>query len=198
MIDISTEPASVAKKTGWDHQGGRVKREGEKRKLSDLIRQFFFYPGGNSFKRKERIRMATRKKVTGRARSIPAGLTTGAAASLVLTVILSAILGKCMETNQISQENIGYWVIIQIFTITFLSGILCTKIVKHRKMLLCLLSGLIYWGILLSITALFFGGQYEAVWETAAVICAGSLFAGLVSGIQIGQGKGRKKRPLCG
>ena len=121
--------------------------------------------------------MHSRHKRTGRALPVPAGLALGAVMALTLTLVSSIALGKCMENNKISEGNIGYWVMIQLFTITLFSALLCAEKVKHQKIVLCAASGVVYWGILMSITALFFGGQYEAVWETTAVIAVGSVCA---------------------
>lgn len=46
--------------------------------------------------------------------------------------------------------------------------------IKRQRMLVCIVSGVIYFAILMSITALFFGGQYSAVGTTALLVLAGS------------------------
>jgi hypothetical protein len=57
------------------------------------------------------------------------------------------------------------------------------------------MSGGLYWGLLLCITALFFGGNYDAVPETAAVIITGSGCAAMVS-LPQRQTKPKKKRKV--
>lgn len=49
--------------------------------------------------------------------------------------------------------------------------------IKRKKGIVCLLSGICIYGILLAITALFFGGQYDGAGETALLIGCGSVLA---------------------
>ena len=131
------------------------------------------------------------KKPTGRAVSIPGGLALSGVSSLVLTVLSSIAIGKLVENQYINDNNIGYFVMIQLFLITFISSMLCAAKVKHQHFLVCALAGLVYYGILISITALFFGGQYEALWEVGAIVVSGSILAGAIS--VMGKRGGKKK-----
>jgi dolichol kinase len=47
-------------------------------------------------------------------------------------------------------------------------------------MFVCLISGMIYFCVLLSITALCFGGQYQGIGVTGLVVLCGSCCAGLM------------------
>ena len=118
--------------------------------------------------------MNLNRKPTGRALSVPGGLAVGAAWALGTTLVLSALIAKLMETEHIPQEAAGYWVMGLLTAAAFLGAFRAFCRVKHQLLLVCLTSGAIYWGILLSITALFFGGQYEAVPETALMILCGT------------------------
>jgi len=60
--------------------------------------------------------------------------------------------------------------------------------VKRQKVAICMMSGVLYWGLLLCLSALFFGGDFSAIWETAGMIAAGSGSAALLSAP-------RKKKP---
>ena len=63
--------------------------------------------------------------------------------------------------------------------------------IKRRRVYVCLLSGGIYYGILLAMTALFFGGQYQGMGVTALLVLAGS---GLVALLGLRGEKGAKPR----
>ncbi len=111
---------------------------------------------------------------TGRALSMPAGLAIGLCVSLVTTLMLSAILAELVSTEKLEWGKIGYG-IMTILLITSVIGSKATCImIKRRKLMVCLLAGLLYWISLIMITALFFGGQYDGMGVTGSVVFCGS------------------------
>lgn len=138
--------------------------------------------------------MAISQKRTGRAASLPGGLAFGAAISLSITLFAAAILAKMLDTEKLLWENIGYGIMILLLTASYAGAISAYIRIKRQRLMVCLLSGTVYFAILLSITALFFGGQYEAVGVTAALILAGSGTAGLLGIRENRGGKGKKNR----
>lgn len=134
--------------------------------------------------------MTGKQKVSGRAHSLPAGLAYGAIFSMGLTVILAAVLAGLMFKDMIQEEMIG---VISAGILIVSSGIgawTAFKKIKHRRLMVCLLSGVLYYLLLLSCTALFFGGQYQGMGATGLTILGGCSAAALL-GLH-GQG-GRKK-----
>ena len=121
------------------------------------------------------------RKNQGNAKSVPGALATGGAVSILTTIIMSCLTAYLIHTEHIQWSNIGYW----IMTILFLSSYLGAKTsylsLKRQKMIISALSGILYWGILLCSTALLFGGNFNAIPETAAIIAAGSMCSGLMS-----------------
>lgn len=113
------------------------------------------------------------KQRNGRASSIPAGIGTGAAVSVGITLLGTALLAELLDAETIQWEVIGYGVLIMVMLAAMLGCITAMKKIKRQQGIVCLLSGLTYWGILLSVTALFFGGQYEAVSVTLLLIVGG-------------------------
>ena len=139
--------------------------------------------------------MYLKHKATGLAMSIPGALTLSGGLELILTLCSSAVLAKLVEIQRIQEQNIGYSVIGMLLAISFLGAVLAAEKVKHQRLMVCLLSGVVYWCLLLAISALFFGGQYEAVGETGILILCGSAVAALL-GLHRGNYKviRRKKR----
>ena len=134
--------------------------------------------------------MRNHQKVTGRASSIPGGLAVGAAASGSVTGLLTLLMALCLEKEIITWETAGYGIMIMIMLSAFLGSIIaCTKI-RHQQILVCLMSAGVYFAMLLSITALFFGGQYQAVGVTALLVVGGAICSALFVS---GQGRGRRK-----
>lgn len=134
--------------------------------------------------------MVVNQKVTGNAASVPAGLAMGALMSLAITVAGAGILAKLLDMEKMIWENIGYGIMILLILSSFFGGLTAYKRIKRQRLLVCMASGAVYYGLLLSITALFFGGQYEAVGVTALLVLGGSLAAGM-----LGLRQGKKKKP---
>ena len=133
--------------------------------------------------------MVANKKITGRATSLPVGLAIGAACSLAATLILTAILAKLVE---LPVEKIGYGIMVLLIVSSFAGAMISFGRIKRQRMLVCIVSGVIYFAMLMSITALFFGGQYSAVGTTALLVLAGSGAAALL-GLRQGRGAKRTK-----
>ena len=136
--------------------------------------------------------MVVNRKPTGRAMSIPGGLAVGILFSMAVTLVLTAVLAKLVETETVPQEKIGYGVMVILVLSAFIGAMTAFSRIKRQRLMVCGLSGVIYFGVLMSITALFFGGQYSAVGVTALLILLGSAAAALL-GLKQGRGGSRKK-----
>ncbi len=135
--------------------------------------------------------MTYNRKVTGKASSIPAGLAYGTAVSILITAAGTMLIGNMIHTERLQWEQVGYGILIQILAASFLGAWTAYRKIKRQRLLVCLLMGLVYLILLLSMTALFFGGQYQAVGVAAGLILAGSGSAGLL-------GLKQKKKVLAG
>lgn len=123
----------------------------------------------------------TDRKMTGRAASIPGGLAVGALVSMAVTILISAIGAHLIISEVLPQEQIGYCSIAALLTGAILGATTASKKVKHRNLMVCLLSGLVYYCTLLATTAMFFGGQYEGMGVTFIIILLGCTAAALIS-----------------
>lgn len=138
--------------------------------------------------------MVVNQKVTGTASSIPGGLASGGFVSLAVTLIGAAVLALLIDKGVLAQTQLGYGVMVMILLASFLGASVSAAKIKRQRLAACMLAGVVYFGILLSITALFFGGQYQAVGVTGFLILGGSGCAALL-GLRQGRGtKHRKKR----
>lgn len=136
--------------------------------------------------------MVVNQKATGRAVSMPMGLLIGVSVSMGLTLAAAAILAKLLDSEKLAWENVGYGIEATLILAAFCGAMTACRKTKRQRLAVCGISALLYFGILLAITALFFGGQYQAVWLTAILILAGSGSAALL-GLR-GDGKGRRKK----
>lgn len=137
--------------------------------------------------------MAVNHKPTGRAASMPAGLLQGALVSIAVTLSIAAILAKLLDSEKIGWENIGYGIVFLLLAASFLGAIAAYRKIKRQRILVCAASGVIYFGVLLAVTALFFGGQYHGILVTFVLIFAGSVTAGLL-GLGHGGSKGMARK----
>lgn len=112
-------------------------------------------------------------KQTGCAMSMPMGLCIGTTASLGITALSIAMLANLLEKESVSWEAAGYGIMATLILSSFIGAKVSWLKIKHQKVIVSMMSGLLYYGILLSITALFFGGQYEAVGVTFLLVSAG-------------------------
>lgn len=106
---------------------------------------------------------------------------------MLTTAVLTALLAGLLDREMISWEIAGYWILVMIMLSAYLGSVTACRKIRRQRLMICLMSALVYWGILLSVTALFFGGQFEAVGVTALLIMGGSICAALS-----GTGKGKR------
>ena len=138
--------------------------------------------------------MVVTKKPSGRAMSMPGVLAVGQAVSITLTILLSLLLTKLILAEAMTMENIGYGILILLLAASFAGAVTAYKKVKHRKVLVCMLSGMVYYGTLLGITALFFGGQYTGMGVTGLLIFGGCGTAALMTTGKGSGGKSKKRK----
>lgn len=138
--------------------------------------------------------MARKGNITGTAMSMPAGLAFGGAVSLGITLLGSALLAWLVHGEKLDPDQIGYGILILLLLGAFLGAEVAFRRIRRQRLLVCAASGVVYFGLLMAMTALFFGGQYSAVGVTALLILAGSCTAALVGSGGGRGGKGRKIR----
>lgn len=138
--------------------------------------------------------MILNQKPTGRAASMPVGLLFGAVISLGITMLAVALLAKLMSSGHMKESQLGYGIMVALLAASFGGALAAVGRIKRQRLMVCVLSGAIFFLILLSITALFFGGQYEAVGVTGILVLGGSMLAVLTGGRSGRRGKGKKIR----
>ena len=133
----------------------------------------------------------TKSKREGRAVSIPSGLAAGAAVSIAATVVISFVGAQLILNEVMTQDRIGYCSMTALLSGTILGAVTASGKIRHRKLLICMLSGGVYFCLLLAATALFFGGQYEGFLITFLTVLMGTVAAALMTSRE---GKGKRKR----
>lgn len=131
--------------------------------------------------------MTVNQKVTGTASSMAGGLAFGGFISLAVTITGAILCGFLVSGEMIPESGIGYGSMVILLGASVLGAAAAAGKIKHRRLFVCGMSGVIYYGTLLAITALFFGGQYQGMGVTALVVLAG---CGIV--ILLGMKQGRR------
>lgn len=124
--------------------------------------------------------MVTNRKATGRAMGMPLGTVIGGSVGFLITLILSAVLAWMLQGEYMSVDHIGYGSMAVLLVSSAAGAFAAQRLVKHRKLPVCLVSGAVYYAMLLATTALFFGGQYQGMGVTLAVVAAGAGSIGLL------------------
>lgn len=122
------------------------------------------------------------KNVSGRATSIPIGLTIGAVISLIITLAGTATTAHLVGTEKIGEEGIGYAAMLILFISSAIGAWGAISNIKRMRLQVCMMSSGVYYLILIAITAMFFGGQYGGMLVTAIVTFAGGAVVAVLPG----------------
>ena len=112
---------------------------------------------------------------------LPKSLGISMIVSVGSALVGSAVGAWLLSLEKIEEGNIGYITMILLLVSSFLGALVATRLLNEKRMLVCLCAGGVYLLSLLGITALFFGGIYSGVGESALVILAGVLSVALIA-----------------
>lgn len=112
---------------------------------------------------------------------LPKSLGFSMIVSVGSALVGSAVGAWLLSLEKIEEGNIGYITMILLLVSSFLGALVATRLINEKRMLVCLCAGSVYLLSLLGITALFFGGIYSGVGESALVILAGVLSVALIA-----------------
>lgn len=125
--------------------------------------------------------MTANRKVTGKANSIPGGLAVSAAMSMLITLAVVAIGGYLLSKEIVAQEQIGYCSMVALLAGSVLGAVTAAQKIKHQKLLVGVLNGVVYYLMLLALTALFFSGQYQGMGVTLLLVLGGSVVGAILA-----------------
>ena len=136
--------------------------------------------------------MFKKKKVTGTAMGIPAGLGVGLLTSIVITIAGAALIALLITSEKTGQGSMGYLSMFVLAAAAATGAIISAHLTKRLRLQVCMLSGVAYYLSLIATTALLFGGQYDGLGATGLVILAGCAIAAFLPMKKSGAGKKRK------
>ena len=125
--------------------------------------------------------------------STPVGITIGTSLSVISAVGGVAILASLIENEQIAEGTMRTGCMFIHFLSASLGSLVSAAITKQKRLPVCIITAAAYLGIMLAMTALLFGGQYQGIGSTALIVMAGGGAAVLPAFIRKGSG-GRMKK----
>lgn len=141
--------------------------------------------------------MVVNRKPTGTIKSMPAGLAMGWIISAMITVAACGLLTALILNGKAGWETMGYGAMVVLLVASYAGAAVSCRMIRHRKLFVCILSGVLYLCTLTAVTALLFGGQLGGIWITALLVAGGTAAAALVHCAEKrGAGAGRKRRRL--
>lgn len=138
--------------------------------------------------------MTVNRKPTGTASGIPAGLASGVITAAAVTLAGAAVTAKLIDAEVLGWNASGYSVLLILILASWLGALSAAGRIKRRRLAVCAATGALYFGMLLLTTALFFGGQYSGVGQTALLVFCGSML-GVFTGYGGKTGRNRPKIP---
>jgi putative membrane protein (TIGR04086 family) len=115
-----------------------------------------------------------KRKVSNKAVSVPAGIAIGALTALAVTMIGAMLLAFLVMKEIISMDGTGFSAMIVVTLASAAGAWLAAAVTKSNKLLVCSLTAVSFFVILLSITAVFFDGVFHGVGLTALMILLGA------------------------
>ena len=138
--------------------------------------------------------MTTNRKATGTASSVSVGLTYGSLVFAAMVLAGCALAAKLIEKEILAWDQSGYAVLVILLLSSWTGAMVSAAKIKRRRLAVCLGSGVVHLLLLLCATALFFGGKYSGVGETALLIFCGSAIAVLTANRGNRRGKAHKRK----
>lgn len=128
--------------------------------------------------------------------SMVSSVGIGAIVCMTVTLLLTAIVAVLIGTEKIPVSTADYCVLMIVLMSAITGSMVGAGKVSHKRLYASVLIAVSYLLILLSITAMFFEGQYNGVGVTALVIISGSIVAILVD--RKGEKRSKKRRIKMG
>ncbi len=132
------------------------------------------------------------KKVTGTISTMPAGLAIGLLAGLSVTAAGSCIVAWMIQSEKLAESSAGIGSAAILLLAAMTAALTSWMRIRHRRVMVCMCSGALYYLSLLCITALFFGGVYQGMAVTGLIVFGGSMCAALLGLSRGGKRYGRR------
>ena len=132
--------------------------------------------------------MAWKKSAVNKDKGLPEALGFGLIAGAAVTLIGTGLLAYLVGNGTVEIKSITpFCVVIQLLA-SALTGVVSYGIMKRQRILVCGLSALCYFVLLIGMVSLVFDGQYQSVGAGALAVMGGGVLSILPGFIQRGSG----------
>lgn len=118
--------------------------------------------------------MAVKRKLTGGGISLPAGIAIGVVTCIAVMLIGALAMAYLITNETLSIDGVGIGAMVITALSSALGTWLSTALTKQKKLLVCGLTALVFYLVLLSINAVFFDGTFAGMGLTALMILLGA------------------------
>lgn len=138
--------------------------------------------------------MAVKRKLSGKGISIPIGIAIGVVTAIGVTLLGALAMAAMVIRETVPMDGIGVGAMGILILASALGSWIGSGLTKQKKLLVCGLTALVFYLVLLSVTAVCFDGVYDGMGLTALLLTAGAGVP-LLSGLRKKSGKSRVKIP---
>ena len=132
------------------------------------------------------------KKISGRAPSLGKSITAGVLLGTSWTLACAMVIAKLIDSEVLSMDKVGYASMISVLSAVFIGASLAGKKAGHMVIQAAAISGAAYFGCLILVNALFFGGSYSGLGVTLVLVVAATGLAILAAGKRRGSSRRRR------
>ena len=113
-------------------------------------------------------------------KGIVTGLMLGLLVSILLMLAICLIATGLVAGEKLGQQQMGYGACIALLISGFAGAWTSAQIINEKRILICIISGGVYFLFLLCVTAIFFGGNFQNIWTTGLMILGTNMAAAFV------------------
>ncbi len=140
--------------------------------------------------------MAIGQSRNGRATSVPIGLISGAAMSMMATTVLAALGAIMISKEWLAQEQMGVWAMGTLVMSAMAGSMTAAARIKRLKVQMALLNGACYFLMLICLALFVFRGKPAGLGTTFVLVLIGSITGGLLTIRERRVGKGGRRKKL--
>lgn len=138
--------------------------------------------------------MTVKRKLSGKGVSIPAGIVIGVVAAVAVMLIGALVMAVMVIKETITINAIGIGAMFVLALASAMGAWIAGGLTKQKKLLVCGVTALSFYLVLLSITAVFFDGVYSSMGIAALMVLLGAGVT-LMPGLRKKSGKNKIKIP---
>ena len=119
-------------------------------------------------------------------------ILVGAGVTMLASTGVSMVLATMMNAEKITVTGMGYGVMLMQMLAAYSGGYTACQMRNEQRLPTALLTGMVYFAVLVTNNLLFFRGELNGTGETALLILCGSILSAMWTSRKKGSGKIKK------